>query len=57
MEEEEWLMVLGSGGGGQQRRTLPGEGDECDFCDQKKPWRRVLLTCVKEPALMTAWEI
>lgn len=38
MEEEEWLMVLGSGGGGQQRRTLPGEGDECDFCDQKKPW-------------------
>lgn len=38
MEEEDWLMALGSGGGGQQGRTLPGEGDECDFYDQKKLW-------------------
>lgn len=36
MEEDKELIALGSGEGGWQRRTLPGEGDECDFCDQKK---------------------
>lgn len=35
MEEEEQLIALGSGRGGWWRRTLPGEGDKCDFCEQK----------------------
>lgn len=60
MEEETWLIALGSGGGGQQRRTLPGKGGECHFSNQKwqckagvrsppDPYQRVC-------ALMAAWE-
>lgn len=59
MEEETWLIALGSGGGGQQR-TLPGEGGECDFSDQK--WqckagvRSLSDLCQRACALMAAWE-
>ena len=60
VEEEEWLIALGSGGGGRQRRTLPGEGDECDFCDQKRRREAVVKSpsdlCQRACALMTAWE-
>ena len=60
MEEEEWLIALGSGGGGQQRKTLPGEGCVCDFCAQKRQHKAVVKSppdlCQRACALMTAWE-
>lgn len=60
MEEETWLIALGSGGGGQQRRTLPGEGGECDFNDQKWQCKAGVRSpsdpCQRACALMAAWE-
>lgn len=49
---------LGSGGGGQPRRTLPGEGGECDFSDQKWQCKARVRSpsdlCQKACALMAA---
>lgn len=60
MEEETWLIALGSGGVGQQRRTLPGERGECDFSDQKWQCKARVRSpsdlCQRACALMAAWE-
>lgn len=60
MEEEKWLTALGSGGGGRQTRTLPGEGGERDFSDQKWQCKAGVRSpsdlCQRACALMAAWE-
>ena len=45
---------------GTAEKDFTGEGDECDFCDQKRRREAVVKSpsdlCQRACALMTAWE-
>lgn len=54
VEEEEWLIALGSGDGDSREGLDEGKGMSVTFVTKRggaRLWWRVLLTCVKEPVL------